>query len=70
MGVQTSLSGISLTQADSNSEFQLGEDVIGMMVAAQTKAQELIYMLGQISSRLPNGDANITSINAVITALS
>lgn len=70
MGVQASLSSISLTQVEGSSEFQIGEDVVGMLQAAQTKAQELMYMLGQISGRLPNGDANITAINAIVTALS
>lgn len=70
MGVQASLSSISLTQTEDGGEFQLGEDVAGMLQAAQSKAQELSYMLGQIAGRLPNGDASITAINAIITALS
>lgn len=70
MGTVTSLSGITVSSAENASGASYGEDITGMMQCAQTKAQELIYMLNSISSRLPNGDPNIAAINTLVTNLS
>nr|WP_199065086.1 hypothetical protein [Chromobacterium sp. ASV5] len=70
MGIETALTGITLTSTDDSGGFAYGEDVVGMFQAAQTKAQELAYTLNQISSRLPSGDSNIAAIQSIITSLS
>lgn len=71
MGTVTSLSAINpMTSTEDASGASYGEDVIGMMQCAQTKAQELIYMLNSVASRLPGGDPNITTINTLVTNLS
>lgn len=70
MGTETTLSGISISTTEDNSGAAYGEDVVGMLSCAQTKAQELIYMLNSIANRLPNGDPNIATITTLITNLS
>ena len=70
MGTVTSLSGINISAAEIASGEVFGEDVFGMLACAQTKAQELIYMLNSISGRLPVSDPNIAVINTLVANLS
>lgn len=70
MGTNTTLSGLSFSANADNTEASYGEDVVGMLSVAQTKAGELIYTLNAIVNRLPGGDPNIATINTLITNLS
>lgn len=70
MGTLTTLSSITVTPTEDSNGAVYGEDVVGMLLCAQTKAQELQTMLTMIVTRLPNGDPNIATINSVISALS
>lgn len=69
MGVATSLSMLNFSAADQSAEESYGEDVIGMVMSCTVKAQELIYALTYIASRLPQGDQNIAPIQTIIANL-
>lgn len=70
MGTNTTLTGIAFNASEDNNGAIYGEDMVGMLSVAQTKAGELIGTLNAIVAKLPNGDANITTINTLITNLS
>lgn len=70
MGTNTALSALNFTSSEDASGQTYGDDIIGMLNVAQTNAGELIYQLNLIMSRLPNGDANIATIQTLITNLS
>lgn len=70
MGTNTTLSGLSFTTNADNNGATYGEDMVGMLSVAQTKASELIQTLNTIVNRLPGGDPNITTINTLIANLS
>ena len=65
--------GVTLTAADIAQAQALGIDVKGMMLTAGAKCDDLKQMLGVLVSDVltPAGDdANVTTLNAQITALS
>ena len=70
MGIKTTLAGITLTQADINAASALGADAPSFLNAVQNKTTDLIANLKQMVSVLPAGDANIATLNTIITTLS
>nr|DAF77197.1 MAG TPA: hypothetical protein [Caudoviricetes sp.] len=70
MGIVTTLTAITPTPAENGSTEAYGADVASLLGAAITKAQELAATLNTLSARLPNGDANIATIQTVIASLS
>ena len=70
MGVLTTLKSISPTAAQQTAANAIGEDAIGMLSATQNKTEELIACLNQVVGMLQVGDANISTIQAIITSLS
>lgn len=69
MGTITNLSAINFSQSEDNSGATYGEDMIGTLQCAQTKAQELVVMLSSLAARLPAADPNIAAINAIVANL-
>ena len=73
MGVKTNIAGLTFTNADKTQAEALGLDITGFMAGVQLECQELVDKLNFFISDVltPTGDsANITAINAQITALS
>ena len=73
MGVKTNIAGLTFTNADKTQAEALGLDIAGFMAGVQLECQELVDKLNFFISDVltPTGDsANITAINAQITALS
>ncbi len=70
MGTLTSLNALSFSQSADNAESVYGEDVNSLLAQSQLSAAELINKLNLLSSKLPGGDPNITTIAGLVTALS
>lgn len=70
MGIKTSIAAISPTLAEKNAAAAIGVDLNGLLYSAQVKASQLTMQLNAISNALPNGDANIAAIAAIVTQLS
>jgi hypothetical protein len=73
MGVKTTLAGVTLTAADITQAETLGIDAKGLMLTAAAKCDDLKQLLSVLVTDVltPASDAaNITTLNAQITALS
>jgi bisphosphoglycerate-dependent phosphoglycerate mutase len=74
MGVKTALAGITFTTGGKNQAVAVGNDLAGTMLDLQLECQEIInrmnYLVNNILTPAGGESANITTINAQITALS
>lgn len=73
MGVKTSLAGITFTTGGKNQAAALGLDLadfnLGMQLTCQELTQKMNFLVNDVLTPAGTESANITTVNAQITAL-